>query len=129
MPPFSGLFDNEFSDGPHTLQFNRSSVRRNISRLFRKVGVAKLRELMLELTGTAAGASALATRTRIVAPADSDDIGGVRLTEVIDKVNRVTAAADETDIDTKVLVSLSAIAPASYPVDASGNGGGGKGGF
>lgn len=126
MTAWSGLFDNEFSDGPHSLQHNRPSSRRNVARLFRKRGMRMLRELIVELTGTAAGAAALQQNTRVKHPTDSDDLGGSRAVETVDLINRVTTAADATDIDTKLVVSATAIAPASYPADVSGNGGGGK---
>ncbi len=61
MPAWSGLFDNEFSDGPHALQFDRASARRTVSRIMRKKNMRIFRELTIELTGTAAGAAALAT--------------------------------------------------------------------
>ena len=128
MPPFSGLFDNEFDDGPHSLQFNRPSARRNVARLFRKRSMAALRELIVELTGTAAGAAALVQKTRVKHEDGLDEFGGQREVETVDILNRNTAAADATDIDTAVIVSPTAIAPSAYPVDRSGNGGGGRAG-
>lgn len=127
MPAWSGLFDNVFADGPHSLQFNRPSARRNVARLFRKRGMRQFRELIIELTGSAPGNAALQQNTRVTH--DADNLGGVRTVEVQDLINRVTTSADATDIDTELVLSATAIAPASYPVDAGGAGGGGKLGY
>ena len=128
-PSFSGLFDNEFNDGPHALQFNRPSARRNVSRIFRKHGMRPLRRLMLALTGSVPGGPAIVQRTRVQHLDGQDEFGGARATELVDVINRVTTSEDTTDIDSNVLLGPSAIDADSYPTDLSGNGGGGKAGF
>lgn len=128
MPPFSGLFDNEFDDGPHSLQFNRPSARRNISRILRKHGMRSLRRLMLALTGSVPGGPVIVQRTRIRYFDGQDEFGGVQETELVDVINRTTTAEDTTDIDNNVLLGPSSIDATSYPVDKSGNGGGGRAG-
>lgn len=128
MAAWSGLFDNVFSDGPHALQFNKEADQRKIARLLRRGANRPLRAIMKALTGSAVGAdTALVTRTRI--DHDPDALGGLRPVTTSDVINRVTTAADLAEVDDEVLFSASAIAPASYPADLSGNSGGGKLGY
>lgn len=126
MASWSGLFDHVYGDGPYVMQFNRPSTRRAISRLLKRRGMHTLRELMIELTGATAGGTALVERTRIQHSADP---GGLRTIETVTTLDRVTTSADETDIDSNVLQGLFSLSPASYPVDKSGNSGGGLVGY
>jgi len=126
MPAWSGLFDNEFTDGPHTLQVNIVPLRRKMTRVMKRKSMAVINELMRELNGAAAGDAALAQHVRVQARQGLGlDAGGVQPIETVDLLNRVTAAADVTAIETM----LTEQRDPTYPVDASGNGGGGKLGF
>lgn len=130
MPAYSGLFDGHHGT-PHALLTNKTgNAETMLARLFAGRGYdrAKLRELMIELTGAAAGQAALVQRKRVQAEANlSQNVqGGLRTIETFDVVNRVTASADETNIEAALALSSQ---PSSYPADASGNGGGGKLGY
>ena len=126
MPAWSGLFDNEFTDGPHTLQVNIVPLRRKMTRVVKRKSMAVITELIRELNGTVAGDTALAQHVRVQgAQILENDAGGVRPIETVDLINRVTAAADVTDIETMFTEQRDP----TYPVDVSGNGGGGKLGF
>lgn len=127
MPPFSGLFDNVFSDGPHSLQVDIIPLRRKATRVLKKRGMIVINELIRTLNGVAPGATALAQRVRVQARQGLGlDLGGVQPIETVDKINRTTVTADVTQIETIMTEQRD---PATYPVDASGNGGGGKLGY
>lgn len=127
MPNYSGLFDGQHGT-PHSLLSNKTgNAETQIARVVAKRGYgrAALRELMIELTGAAAGAAALVQRKRVLAEANlSENVqGGVRTIETKDIINRVTASADETNIEAALDLSSQ---PGTYVDDDGGNGGGGK---
>ncbi len=127
MPAWSGLFDNEFSDGPHALQVGIVPLRRKFTRVMRRKSMKVINELMQTLNGVVAGSTALAQHVRVQGAAVlQTDAGGVRPIETVDLVNRATVAADQTMINAALTEQRD---PATYPVDASGNGGGGKLGY
>jgi hypothetical protein len=130
MPAYSGLFDGTTDvngDGAtgHTLQ-GANALKRQISRITRRTGFRKMQELMLTLNGAAAGSSASKTHARVghtVDPGNATVNGGVRTIETVTDVSRVTTSADKTEIDGFINETF---APATYPADVSGNGGGGR---
>ncbi len=127
MVAWSGLFDNEFSDGPHALQVNIVPLRRKMTRVAKRKSMKVLNELMRTLNGVVLGSTALAQHVRVQARQGLGlDLGGVQPVETVDLVNRATDAADITQIETLLTEQRD---PATYPVDLSGNGGGGKLGF
>lgn len=122
---FSGLFDTIQPTGL-TLS-DSENIRKRISKvLSRSEGARELKELLLTLNGAAAGAAASATVARVGHTVDAGNPvvnGGARTIDTVTVIGRNTTAADETAID----AMLNQVhAPTSYPVDASGNGGGGK---
>lgn len=129
MAGYSGLWDGHYNT-PHSLLANDLTLRKKISRILRKPGARKLKELMLELNGAAAGAPAAASYKRVAAEANFSPAsnGGVRTIETVTVINRNTNAADEAAIDT-MLNQKFALSPSQYPVDESGNAGGGKLGY
>jgi len=104
------IYDNGFNQQDYTL-----------ARLLRRPGSRSLRRLVRTLLGVAPGSTAQEFRTRVVARIGAP--GGQQLTEQVAYVNRATTATDVTEI-TKLLDRVQW--PTSYPVDAGGNGGGGK---
>lgn len=84
-----------------------------------------LKKLIVALNGVAAGASASLTHYRVQAVANTSDNvqGGLRAIEAKSLINRVTTATDQTNIGAAIARSSK---PSTYPVDPSGNGGGGK---
>lgn len=126
MASWSGLWNDEHGED-HALLVDKTSIRKRASLLFRQRGAGVLKELMLTLNGAAAGSTALLTRTRVEAKVGlTEELGGVVDIETVDLVNRVTTAADKSDIDTVLSESRE---PSSYPTDPSGNAGGGKLGY
>ena len=124
MPAWSGLWD-DIGGSAHTLLVDKTSLGKRIARLLRQHGDTVDRELMLTLNGTAAGAAALANRYKVEhvgQPGEGADYGGVRTIETVDKINRVTTAADKTALDAIYAESRTQ----AYTADLSGNGGGGK---
>jgi hypothetical protein len=87
-----------------------------------------MRELILTLLGVVAGSTALETRsqvTAVTAVSDAQQMGGLVTIGSRDLVNRVTVAGDITN----VAAALSRTPILTYVADASGNGGGGHGGY
>lgn len=112
-----------------TLVDGSSPIEKKISALVRKPQFRKLRELMDDLNGAAVGANtALVTRARVEARVQLGNVsqGGLVPIETQTIINRVTATADQTQINS---ILDDVVFPSPYPVDASGNGGGGKLGF
>jgi hypothetical protein len=80
-----------------------------------------LRRLLQTLTGVAPGSTATQTKKQIQWEQGSP--GGVIPVETVTLINRATTAADVTALNSLFARSPT---PASYAVDVSGNGGGGK---
>jgi len=122
---FSGLFDTILPTGLTVTGYR--NLERKLTAAFRNRGLHIQKELMLTLLGASAGSTALAQRSRVQytdnTPGDPIVHGGARTVEVEDQVNRATTAADTTHL-TAILNDI--FQPSSYPVDVSGNGGGGK---
>lgn len=100
-----------------------------INRVLRTGGARVVRRVLYTLLGAAPGAAASETRTRIKAVqglTDPQNCGGVVPIETASLISRVTSAADLTAVQA---IFNRVSAPASYPADLGGNGGGGKGGF
>jgi hypothetical protein len=103
------------------------SLRKRVSRLFHTRSLAVMKELMLTLNGAASGEEAGTNYTRVKhLQGLTNELGGKRAIETITLLNRVTTAADESDIDAMLTLNYQ---PSPYPADLSGNGGGGKLGY
>lgn len=111
---------------PYAMRFARSYNERLVSFALSRGGFLAQRRALKALTGAAAGGAALETRAQIQAPADADSLGGLRVVETVNLINRNTAAADETYLEAQMIDLLYGAQPATYPVDLGGNGGGGK---
>jgi hypothetical protein len=80
-------------------------------------------EVGVKLTGSAIGAAASASIGQVKAQqADGFNIGGAVPVVNTIVVSRATETADETALDAQLQPTF---APATYPPDKSGNGGGG----
>lgn len=106
----------------------RSSTEYSIARLLARGGFRGMRRVMLVLTGAAAGSAASETHARVAAqtPFNIGSMGGARTIETVTDNSGNTTAAQETYIENNILNMRYAANPTSYPVDAGGNGGGGK---
>lgn len=125
MPTFSGLFHQ--TGGTYSLLDELSATEVQLAKLLNNRSRAKaLNELLQTLNGQAVGATALAQETRV--KNDNNDFssvnnGGLRTMETVTHINRVTTAADQTELNT---ILTTTFAPTTYPKDKSGNGGGGN---
>jgi hypothetical protein len=130
MPSWSGLWNREYNENYSGLGGNNTAELSNnekmqLARGFRGRQGRVVGAIIKALTGNTVGQTAASSVKRIAAdPHLSEPYagGGVRTISSVDEINRVTVAADATTID--ALVDLKT-AP-TYPVDKSGNGGGGK---
>lgn len=120
-----------------TLVDGVSPIEKKLSQLMRKPQFRLMRRLLRVLDGNAVGAggNAVENRTRVQAQVVLGNIsqGGLITIETVAGLGatvagRVTATADQTQLN-GMIDRLSSLAPASYPADAGGNGGGGKNGF
>lgn len=114
---------------PYAIRFSRSSHERRASLALSRSGFRAVRELMETLNGAAAGGTATDTYAQAGTNQQGPTAvgpGGARTIDTITTVNRATVAADVTALNARVVQGLFLQAPTSYPVDVSGNGGGGK---
>lgn len=132
MPPWSGLWNGQYAEN-HTLAVNRAPTFRRISQALRRRSLTVLREVIDTVSnGSSINGAAAVTYRQIqgeVAPGQSAG-GGRRTIELVTKVNAGTTVG----VPTVAVPNVSAAqidglvdyrsAPATYPVDASGNGGG-----
>lgn len=101
-----------------------TQVDGHLSRMLRRRGNRVLRELMLTLVEGASGAAALDRFTRVKAYQENASMyqgGGLIKMEVVDSINRNSAAADIVDVAASISRT---VFPATYARDLSGNGAG-----
>jgi len=130
----------------YSMLYARSSLERNIARDFSRQGARRLQAAMSTLNGQAVGAAMLRTYTRVAAVnglTSPQMLGGARAVEVVTVVNGPTTATDKQYMQDQTIDAITDMAPGLttggtgnmpvtawknqlYPVDASGNGGGGK---
>ena len=135
------------TNGTYEFLNARSPNRYHLMRILRKRGMRNYGEIISTLlTDASPSTSSSVTTTQIDHTVDTNanNFGGVRGTtanETIDltinsdkddasaNTSRAVTAADVTALQTEVIPSGSRAnrAPATYPTDAAGNGGGGKG--
>lgn len=109
----------------YTPKVNRSPKRRHLRRLMQPLGSQADAEKFEELSGAAVGGAISRTTKRIAhnqAPGAPAATGAV---ETRTHATGVTAAADETALDT-IFSANSMHRPSTYAADLSGNGGGSK---
>jgi hypothetical protein len=94
------------------------SGRRFSAMALGKKSFRALRELMTTLNGAAAGGAALATNARIEA---NEELGGLRVVETENLVNRNTTADDVTEINNTVLSLSSRTYDPTPPANLDGN--------
>ena len=133
MASYVGSFDGSMSIQaaaavPYDLLVDRADTLYAISRATQKQGNDSRPDVALlnALIGAAAGGAASATYKRAEAEQTLTDfmaLGGARTIETRTMLSRVTTAADVTELKSFLARKQ---APASYPADLSGNGGGNK---
>jgi hypothetical protein len=104
MVDVKGGYWETFSSSTLTLISGHNPLKRRIARLFNSAGLKGYRELGLTLDGVAPGQAALETHKAVSArePLTTGEVGGVRTIDTITDVNRVSAAADVTDINGRI---------------------------
>ena len=118
--PVKGGFWETFSNSVLTLTTNASPLRKRVSRSLDREMLKGFRQVMIALDGVAPGGTATKTHKRVLAREDtSGDLSGKRTIETVTDVNRVTTAADVTNINANWLANVEK--PASYPANGDGN--------
>lgn len=127
MPAWSGFWDHVHSGGHSLIGRPNHAAGRRLSRALRGMTALKYKELLRTLVTDDVGSAAVATHTRIEAPAPFASMahGGTRGIETITDINRNVEAADETAI----VADIDAVNTPTFPTEKSGNSGGGKLGF
>jgi hypothetical protein len=113
--------------GGYGMRFGRTSQEARIAMNLARPGMRRLRAIMRTLNGVAPGATAPAdTHRRIKAPVIADDLSfsGNRTMETIDYGSVTTTAGHVTALNANIYDKYTGTQ--FYPVDRSGNGGGGK---
>lgn len=127
MAGYSGLFNGVYGGDYAVLPNATGNVQTDLARVMSKkaYGRGAYRGLMLALVGAAAGEAALVTHKRVQAQRDlyENVQGGLRPIETFTEIDRDTTADDITAVEAALSLSSQ---PTTYPVDRSGNGGGGK---
>lgn len=125
MPAWSGLWNGVHTDG-HTLT-GVANPQRRIRRSVRGMVAKKFQEILRTFVTDDVGSPAVASHTRVAAdtPFAVGLGGGVRAIETVSDINRNLTAADETAL----LLEVDNDHTPTFPVEKSGNSGGGKLGF
>lgn len=111
-----GLFA-QYSGTLSTIE-TMSAPRKRIYQLFRDKSMAAARATLRALNGVVAGGAVLVTNGRIQA---AEDLSGKRTIESETLINRVSAAADVTDLNADLLPVSSKSYTASPPANLDGN--------
>lgn len=130
LPTVTG-WSNFYGETPnaYAMLYGRSTMERRLSLELARQSNRAARATIRALTGVAPGSSKANTQARVSAPAgltQNDQLGGLRVVDVVNIQTGNSTAADVTYINALINDSVYNQAPSSYPADASGNGGGGK---
>ncbi|CAB4163591.1 hypothetical protein UFOVP810_34 [uncultured Caudovirales phage] len=133
VPAVTG-YSSFYGEGINDYQplYARSTGERAIGVVLARQSNRAMRASIRALTGVAPGSSEATSYARISAPAgltDAQGLGGLRTIETFVVQTGNTAASDVTYINAQINDAVFNQAPASYPVDAAGVGGGGKAGI
>ncbi len=127
MVAWSALFD-DIKAGGYSLQSNTDGIKGSVTRMISKHirNNRKIKEIMRELAnGDITGVTLSAPLRRVIHQEVSKEFGGARTMETVDSLNATGVYATH-GFPVRDLIDASP--SPSYPVDASGNGGGGKSG-
>lgn len=132
MPSWSGGWDNMFGQ-PYALTGEPGSAARSVARLMAPQANRYFGGVATALTGAAPGGPVSVGYTQ-VAPVQADGLnqGGIRPISTYTVVNRTTTPTDEIQIDASLTPRFmppmlqAGVETSGYPVEKSGNSGGGK---
>ena len=133
IPTVTG-FSSFYGEAANAYQplYARSTGERAIGVVLARQSNRAMRASIRALTGVAPGSSEASSYARASAPAgltDAQGLGGLRTIETFVVQTGNTTASDVTYINAQINDAVFNQAPASYPVDAAGVGGGGKAGI
>ena len=97
-----------FWNDSYTLIKDRAPIERCVARVLNRRGLKREQELLQTLIGTAAGSAALAQYARKTAATGQQ--GGVQAIETVDIIDRVSTAADVTQLKATI---------AAFPITAT----------
>ena len=126
---YSGFWNNTGPSGvsgagPYAPKYGRANEEYRAAIMINKRGNRKWRAIMRALNGVVPGSSAVDTYVRVLAvQGDSQFQGGKRTMQTVTNTT-TTTAAHVTAINARLYDQMNVTQP--YPVDLSGNGGGGK---
>jgi hypothetical protein len=123
MPSWAGGWDNMFGQ-PYALTGETGAAGRSLARLMHATAQKDVGAVMTALDGVAPGATALSTHAYVQArQTDGLNFGGQVPIVQTQLINRATTAADVAQLNA---IYKPTFAPTVYPVEKSGNSGGGK---
>jgi len=124
MATWAGGWDYQFNQ-PYALINQKNNLAQWMSRLAAHRGKRAFDAVLIALAGASPGANASYSYPLIdaVQAVNNYELGGKRTISQKSLINRATTAADVSYVGT---IFNPSFAPATYPVDKSGNGGGGK---
>lgn len=108
-----------WSGSTYSLLTDKPSAYKRINKLLRANTMRKAAELLDTLIGAASG-TASKTYKRVSAPSDGD-VGGVRTIDTVTVISSSVGATEIAALKADIVNNINA--PATYPADASGNGG------
>lgn len=102
-----GGFWDTYTPGVYNFSSGDNPLKRRIAKLLDRESLKGLREIALTLDGVAPGQTALETHKRVsagdIGTTPYSNLNGLRTIETVTDVNRITTAADVTEINTDLL--------------------------
>ena len=126
MPAYSGLWDGVYNT-PYPGTTIAPNAQKRLRRALKGLGsLAQQRIVRTFITGDV-GSTATKTHTRVHGQLQTPNpsLGGVRTLDTVTDINRALTADDQTTI----LAAIDNVHTPTWPVELSGNSGGGKLGF
>lgn len=125
MPAWSGLYDGVYTTPYSTI--GTPNTGRKLRRALKGMTALKYKQILRTFITDDVGTVATKTHTRIAAQdvTDRASLGGKRVISTVTDINRAVTAGDETAL----LVDVDGVHTPTFPVEKSGNSGGGKLGF
>jgi len=137
MPSWAGLWDNVFAQ-PYAPLNEPGATARGVARLMAPQASKPFAAASAALTGAVVGTAipgGSASYTQVAArQADGLNLGGAQPIATVVAISGNTTAAQEIQVDQQLLprfmppITSAGVECSGYPVDKSGNGGGGKAG-
>jgi hypothetical protein len=132
MPSWAGGWDNMFGQ-PYALLNEPGSIPRGVARLMAPQAAVAIGNVSKALTGAVVGGPVNAGYSQVTSKqADGLNLGGKVDVSATTVVNRNTTSADEILIDQQLTprfmppITQAGVETSGYPVEKSGNSGGGK---